>query len=101
MIDGKFRFNAGDNPARAAIDIYIGIEGNDGSIALAEMEFKEMEPSIRHSPTISIPKEAAQELFNELWRLGFRHRGQNSEAMERHLNDMRKIVAHRLNVKLD
>jgi len=48
-------------------------------------------------PTFSLSDRKAQELFNELWNLGFRPvdgtgNGGHLEALKYHLEDMRKLV---------
>lgn len=72
----------------------------------------EAQPAIFHSikegemwnaPMATITKDAAQNLIDELWALGYRpERGQMSigqvAATEKHLNDMRTIVFSRMKI---
>ena len=56
-------------------------------------------------PTLSIHPDEAQQIINELWRLGFRPKDgagamAHTEAIQMHLDDMRKIVGHKLGVEL-
>lgn len=55
-------------------------------------------------PTLSFEYEEAQQLINELWRLGYRPKDgtgaiAHTEAMQAHLEDMRKIAFAELGIK--
>ncbi|MOA04255.1 hypothetical protein D3C78_1237990 [compost metagenome] len=58
----------------------------------------------RVEPCLSLRHESAQELMDELWRIGVRpsqEEGSTGQAaaMQRHLDDMRTITFHTLKVK--
>jgi len=72
----------------------------NGRIGLAqpmEMAPAGMEPMLEPPPTVELRHDAAQELMDELWRIGLRPtEGTGSAgalaAVQRHLDDMRALV---------
>jgi len=61
------------------------------------LTFEQMQDGEFVKPTFSLSDRKAQELFNELWNLGFRPvdgtgNGGHLEALKYHLEDMRKLV---------
>lgn len=66
-------------------------------------EMKPVEPQTPVNPGFVLAPAAAQELLDELWRLGLRPskgtaRGEVEEAMKDHLEDLRRIACHALKI---
>ena len=84
--------------------IQLSIYNQEKELMLDGLDFKKVEPSAYTQP-VSITENIAQELMDELWRAGVRPSGEldsigHREALESHLNDMRKIVSAELDVDL-
>jgi hypothetical protein len=94
------------NPAMGTYDLYLRmLDGVKTMARPAQIIFEDTEPGVWHEPCLSFSPEAAQRLMNQLWQSGLRpNNGEGSvanvEALKQHLNDMRAIVASRLEVKL-
>ena len=88
------------------VEFLIRDNSSDGTIAIvAEMKMTAVEPNMAQPPTGRISRQAAQVLMDDLWAAGLRpSEGSGSagslRATERHLEDMRRIVATKLNVPL-
>lgn len=66
---------------------------------------KEVAPGTDLEPTLHLSTSAMQQLIDSLWQLGFRPKEQqytseHIQALNNHLDDMRVIVATKLNVNL-
>lgn len=84
--------------------VYIGHRlpnNGDGKIRMiSNVEFTDIDPfSVVHEaqPTVRVFPEDLQNIFNQLWRMGFRAKdgtgnGGHIEAMKYHLEDMRRLV---------
>ena len=65
---------------------------------------KEIEPSVMaEGPTLELSGDEAQQIMNELWRIGIRPKDgsgaiAHTEAIQGHLADMRKLAFHALKV---
>ena len=71
----------------------------------ADLRQVEHEPGMMVEPGLRFSPEEAQQILNELWRIGLRPKDGNgavahTEAIQGHLSDMRKIVASKLKVEL-
>ncbi len=69
------------------------------------VEFEDVELFTDDSPVLDMSEDSAQELFNQLWSLGFRPVSEDGnvgmlQATQDHLSDMRKIVSEKLKVIL-
>ncbi len=93
-----------------AIKIYGYRKNNDGTVSILESTISESavanapEYVVPMRPLLSIEEEQAEQLMTELWRLGVRPRnGEGSlshvEASRRHLEDMRRIAFHCLELE--
>ncbi len=102
---GKLRFRANrDLFLGDFIDLRFAVvdkqQGGFGEIYIPEITFKKMPPAdvgLDRDPNLSLEQEAAQELMDELWRVGIRPTdGAGSAgamaATVRHLEDMRHLV---------
>ncbi len=61
------------------------------------------EPAQLCQPTLQIHPEEAQQIINELWRIGFRPKDgtgavAHTESLQSHLDDLRKIAFHVLKI---
>lgn len=95
----KLRIHAQYEPLQRAISIYIFDGKNIGS----SITFSEREEGLIYDPTLRIDAHSAQVLMDELWQCGLRPTaGKQSEgvitAQQRHLDDMRAIVAKKLGI---
>ena len=59
--------------------------------------------TIIERPTLTLKPDDAQQIINELWRIGYRPKDgsgavAHTEAMKAHLDDMRKIAFNRLKI---
>jgi len=91
--------------------LYLTARDNNGKLAVAlplQMRMITDEEAVQASsspPMTEIRKDEAQQLMDELWRIGMRpSEGSGSAgslaATERHLADMRALVAHTMGAKL-
>jgi hypothetical protein len=91
-------------------DLYVmERSSNENVISIGKIIMEEYEPGTivetRPSLESTLDHDSLQVLFNDLWRLGFRPKDGTGnsghlEAINRHLNDMRAIVANKLGVEL-
>lgn len=70
---------------------------NQSRSYVTDMVLKVIQPGEVIEPVMTLAKSEIQSLFNELWSLGFRPvdgtgNGGHIQALERHLQDMRKLV---------
>lgn len=93
------------------ISLYCHVRFADGqrpAIPTAPVQFRVIEKDeegVANPPLMTLTQEAAQRLVDELWLCGIRpSEGSGSAgslaATERHLNDMRAIVANSLGVEM-
>ena len=81
-------------------------QGDPNRIGIAKpMVFEKIEIGLHVDPVLSMKKQEAEALMNELWRVGIRpSNGEGNVgqigAIKHHLNDMRAIVEKQLKVKL-
>ncbi len=86
------------SPWSNQVDLLIFDRSIDGAAAVAEPLVMRTVRGLEHvSPTLSIDKQAAQSLMDQLWNCGLRpSEGSGSAgalaATERHLTDMRSIA---------
>jgi hypothetical protein len=106
MIDSLTEIAVVLNPMWGAYDLYLISRDGVRTIARpAQIIFEDTEPGVFHEPYMRLSYEVAQRLIDQLWQAGLRpNNGEGSlanvEALRQHLNDMRAIVASRLEVKL-
>ena len=75
----------------------IVMDGPSGKSVADQISITKLEHGQRITPCASFDRDAAQNLFDELWRLGFRPQDGTGnsghiEAIKYHLEDMRKLV---------
>ncbi len=94
------RVRAMNAPWYAAVELMVEGLATDGSgarVFVAGLVTKEVVDGVRHAPSVTITREAAQVLMDDLWHCGFRpaevlEAGGTLEAMKAHLEDMRRIA---------
>jgi len=97
---------AQDNYSWDAIELYASTK-IDGKrfIITTELTQKELETgAFVDAPTLRLERHEAQQIMNELWRIGIRPKNgtgavAHTEALEGHLGDLRKIVFHVLKIE--
>jgi hypothetical protein len=88
------------------LEVAFSSRGMDGkSQIMKPVQFETVEEGVWFEPAMVLDIEEGQQLMDELWRAGLRPtEGTGSAgslaATERHLSDMRTIVASKLNVEL-
>jgi len=97
MIDDALKFHVILNPAKA-FDLDVYAITKDAFAAPATFEPRDQ--THRIEPVFTLTQEEAQTLANALWEAGIRPTGGHGsagerEAMQRHLDDMRKLVFER------
>lgn len=86
-----------DGPFSDGIEfIYCDASGQKQGVG-QPIVISETQQGARVTPTFSLPDDQVQELFNQLWSLGFRPKDGTGnsghiEALNHHLQDMRKLV---------
>ena len=101
-----------DHPMKGGVEMFITAQ-TENELGLARILFEKHDPSLILEPTALLDPRETQQLFNELWRLGYRPSKPRpsdrpaggsfpipSKATQNHLNDMRKIVSKTLSVDL-
>lgn len=83
----------------------LSIYNPERQIIVDDFSFKEVDPSAHFVNLPVIPDKMAQQLMDQLWSCGVRPSGEldsigHREALESHLNDMRRIVSAELDVDL-
>lgn len=96
-----------DHPWDFGVSIYVrGYAHVSGLYAPTELEFESIEPAKElQKPLFYLKLDEAQVLIDSLWDCGLRpSQGKGSagamDATQKHLEDMRKIVASKLTVEL-
>ena len=106
-MDKRVTWHIQDDMAyRDALCVY-RVEKEDGRrfMTAVEMRLTEVEPGlIGPGPMLELPPDEAQQLMNELWRVGIRPKDGSGalahvDAMKAHLADMRQIVFDNLGPK--
>lgn len=103
-MNGRMRITADRQPWNRCIELRAGVENENGTFAVAQpIVMANQEDGQLTEPFMRLKPEAAQELMNELWRLGIRpsqEEGSTGQAaaMQRHLDDMRTLTFHALKV---
>ena len=101
----SIQWHAQDNISWDAIELYASRKV-DGKRYILTTEFtqKELEPGYMiDAPTLRLAGDEAQQIMNELWRIGIRPKNgtgavAHTEALEGHLADLRKIAFHALKI---
>jgi hypothetical protein len=95
------------NPAYGQYELHIALRSSDGRrrIARGPVTYAESTPGTYNEPFMRMEPEDAQKLMDALWNTGIRPgNGEGSVgqigAMQKHLDDMRAIVAKELGVTL-
>lgn len=96
---------AQDNLSWDAVELF-ATSKVDGKRFILTTEFtqKELEPGYPFDgPTIRLAGDEAQQIMNELWRIGLRPKNgtgavAHAEALEGHLKDLRTIAFHALKI---
>ena len=99
---------AQDNISWDAIELY-AIKRMDGvRFALTtEISLKEVEPeALIDGPTMRLCGDEAQQIMNELWRIGIRPKNgtgavAHTESLQAHLEDLRAVAFHALKIRSD
>jgi hypothetical protein len=92
-------------PWHNGIEILIRQKTEYGFAVVKELELTEVRPGEVFEPSLRIDNVVAQTLIDDLWNSGMRPtEGSGSagslKATEKHLEDMRKIVSHKLSINL-
>lgn len=80
-------------------------DGRHSYLKIVECFTPELSDSgLTQPPFLDINEESAQRLFDEMYRAGLRpsatRRKENVDGIEKHLEDMRKIVSSKLKIEL-
>ncbi len=72
-------------------------------VTAVEFTDSELDEGYCADPSFRIKREEAQQIINELWRIGFRPKNGNgavahTEALDKHLQDLRTIAFHALKI---
>lgn len=83
---------------RNGFDIYILRQENDKRYQAIDFEYEELEKGAHPFVTpLSISREDAQQLFDDLWRAGLRPSTKDeTPAKDDHIRDLRMIAFHAL-----
>ena len=105
----KFSFYFGRNLGRDVIDVHIvdcSYHGKNGMLSFIDSFTLRTTEDVgqRIDPALSITESDAQQMMNELWRIGIRPSDGTGSlgqlaATEKHLDDMRSLVFHNQNIK--
>ena len=93
-------------PWHDGIELLVREKHSDGRISVVKnLTLEAIAPGMYSGPTATVTREAAQVLMDDLWHAGLRpSEGSGSagslRATEKHLDDMRRIVAKKLDVSL-
>lgn len=108
MMEPNITFSIQYNPMNGTFDLFGTVRDGErrGVLKYPEYSLKEHEPGTYLDPTLRLQPEQAQRLMDELWRAGLRPNDGDGgpaqvNALRLHLNDMRAIVAAKLNVDLN
>jgi hypothetical protein len=93
----KFSLRVHESPWGAGTELAYFSESKRGVSVAKPLEFEPLSQGSFITPTLVISTEQTQELFNELWRIGYRPKDGTGnsghiEAINRHLDDMRRLV---------
>ncbi len=88
---------AEQRPYALSVGLYFVADDKSGIVKPILMEMETKNQHGFHLPSLEITLEDAQQLINELWRVGMRpHNGEGTsaqvDALKYHLEDMRKLV---------
>lgn len=99
------RFSATRSRFMPTIELFAGVEWPNGDLDIVQpVTLKREDADMFHQPFITLGREQAQNLMDELWNCGLRpsdgagSAGQQA-ATEKHLADMRTIAFHKLGIK--
>lgn len=103
--EGALRVSAAAQPWSRSVDLYAGIVGPTMTYMAMPVSMIAQPPMAAVRPFMTVGLDVAQQLMDELWRCGLRPtEGTGSAgglaATERHLADMRALVAHHVGAKL-
>ncbi|HJV89731.1 MAG TPA: hypothetical protein VJ623_05445 [Holophagaceae bacterium] len=100
------RFNLNLTPIFGQIEAYAYTRAEDGRVHLGRLlEMTPLDPSVgTHEPTFHMDRSSAQELMDELWRIGMRpSEGTGSAgamaATQAHLRDLQRLVFEKRGVE--
>ena len=84
----------------------LSIYNPEKQIIVDDFTFKEVDPACYIANLPVIPDQMAQQLMDQLWSCGVRPSGEldsigHKDALQSHLNDMRRIVSAELDVDLE
>ncbi len=105
-MSNHIEWHAQDNISWDAIELYASCK-IDGKRFILTTDFtqKELEPGYMiDAPTLRLVGDEAQQIMNELWRIGIRPKNgsgavAHTEAISAHLADMRTIAFNRLKIE--
>ena len=105
MLNNEIIFRVHREPYFSGIELYAFIDNENSRDVAEPMVMKRKELDTFSPAFCQLTNEATQMLIDELWQAGYRPtEGIGSagslRATEKHLNDMRKIVAEKLKVQL-
>ncbi len=94
------RVRAMNAPWYAAVELMVeglAADGSGARVFVAGLVTEEIKPGSRQGPSVTITREAAQVLMDDLWHCGIRpaevlEAGGTLEATKAHLEDMRRIA---------
>lgn len=99
----RINWRAHSAPWRACIEM-IGRPCGENGLKVARIVIEDQVVGTMAQPTATIDADAAQVLMDDLWHCGIRPTESagtagSMRAVERHLDDMRKIAFHKLSIK--
>lgn len=89
------------NLLRNSYDVHILKYEDNKRYVVTNMEVDELQPGfMTPPPAISLERDMAQSLFDDLWRAGLRPKKlDDTPAKDAHIEDLRKVAFHALGIK--
>jgi hypothetical protein len=101
----EFEIRVERNPYQTGVSLFGSTHKRDSVLRAKPLAMETVEEGLLFDPFAKLSNTATQLLIDELWRCGYRpsidqDKNNSLAATEKHLNDMRKIVSHKLKVEL-
>ena len=103
MNDFSRQWHITDDPMWDGYSVYVICDNKKRHVTKIEMTIEDRTPNAYTSPAMVLEPNEAQQIMNELWKVGLRPKdGEGSSAqinsMKEHLADMRKIAFKKLGI---